>query len=255
MIIKDVKYSLQDFVIVPEVLSSIEHRGDIKVNYDNGYYPLITSPMESVISQYNYQEFEKNHIMAVIPRTTTNPINARLTLCSKVFCAFSLSEAEQYFVSTPDDIINFDNCKICIDMANGHMKKLYDIAKQIKDIYPNCQLMVGNIANPKTYAKFAEIGVDYIRCGIGVGSRCFRKNTKIKTSNGYKNIENINIGDIVYTHTLSLKPVKEKFITQYSGEIYKINNEIECTPNHKFYVINKSDKDKINNNNLKDYAY
>ena len=34
----------------------------------------------------------------------------------------------------------------------------------------------------------------------------------------------------------------------------KINN-IKCTPNHEFYVINKKDKDLISENNLNDFAY
>lgn len=171
MIIPTVKYSLQDLAIVPEDLSRIEHRGDINVQYENGYYPLITAPMESVISQYNYQEFENNHIMAVIPRTVTNPIRDRLRLATEVFCAFSLKEVEELFTFEPfpESTVIY---KICIDMANGHMKKLYDVVSKIKKIHPKYQLMVGNIANPKTYAKFAELEVDYIRCGIGGGSRC-----------------------------------------------------------------------------------
>lgn len=175
MIIRDIKYSLQDLTIVPAVLSEIEHRGDIKVNYDNGYYPLITAPMESVVSQYNYKDFEKNGIMAIIPRTSTNPLYRRLELASDVFAAFSLSEVEKIFGlhDNDTDVLNRNvHKKLCIDMANGHMKKLYHLCAFIKMTYPNVELMIGNIANPKTYEKFAAIKVDYIRCGIGGGSRC-----------------------------------------------------------------------------------
>jgi len=53
------------------------------------------------------------------------------------------------------------------------MKKLYDTAKEIKETYGDkIELMIGNIANPDTYNKYCQIGVDYIRVGIGGGSAC-----------------------------------------------------------------------------------
>jgi len=62
--------------------------------------------------------------------------------------------------------------KILVDIANGHMEKLYNLSKKFMEQYPYGELMIGNIANPKTYEKFAEIGVKYIRVGIGGGSGC-----------------------------------------------------------------------------------
>ena len=53
------------------------------------------------------------------------------------------------------------------------MFKLWEISKRIKEKYGNnIELMVGNIANPETYRKYCEIGVDWIRVGIGGGSAC-----------------------------------------------------------------------------------
>jgi isopentenyl diphosphate isomerase/L-lactate dehydrogenase-like FMN-dependent dehydrogenase len=53
------------------------------------------------------------------------------------------------------------------------MQKLWETAKLIKETWGNkVELMVGNIANPDTYRKYCEIGVDYIRVGIGGGSAC-----------------------------------------------------------------------------------
>jgi IMP dehydrogenase/GMP reductase len=62
--------------------------------------------------------------------------------------------------------------KILVDIANGHMEKLYNLSKKFMEQYPYGELMIGNIANPKTYEKFAEIGVKYVRVGIGGGSGC-----------------------------------------------------------------------------------
>jgi len=68
--------------------------------------------------------------------------------------------------------------KILVDIANGHMTKLYDLCKYfIDEIKTNHQLMIGNIANPNTYEKFVELGIDYIRVGIGGGSGCLTSAT------------------------------------------------------------------------------
>ena len=130
--------------------------------------------------------------------------------------------------------------------------------------------MTGNIANAKTYEWICKHGIykyedkngysyfdcviDYIRVGIGGGSGCFIDGTKIKTINGEKNIEDINIGDKVLTIDNTYQNVINK--TRFkSNELIKINNEITSTINHKFFVINKSDKDKVNEQNLEKYGY
>ena len=63
--------------------------------------------------------------------------------------------------------------KICIDLANGHMKELFDLVKDIKRIHgDNIIIMTGNIANPETYRDYEEAGVDYCRVSVGTGDAC-----------------------------------------------------------------------------------
>ena len=65
-----------------------------------------------------------------------------------------------------------DYSNILIDMANGHMNKLVDIVKEIKHRSPDITLMVGNVANPETFANLGLAGADYVRCSIGTGAGC-----------------------------------------------------------------------------------
>ena len=82
---------------------------------------------------------------------------------------------------------------------------------------------------------------------------CFTEDCNVVTDNGKKKIKDILTEDMVYTHDGKLQKVKKVMKKRYKGKIIKING-IECTPNHEFYVIKKSDKNKINEINIKEYA-
>lgn len=71
---------------------------------------------------------------------------------------------------------------------------------------------------------------------------CFTGDTLVMTTNGYKQIKDIQIGDNVITHTRSFKEVINVFNNGLK-DIIKIKgmgvDEIKCTPNHRFYVREK----------------
>ena len=53
---------------------------------------------------------------------------------------------------------------------------------------------------------------------------CFIGGTDIITMNGVKNIENVEVGDHVLTHTNRYRKVLKKFERIYNGDIYKIHS-------------------------------
>ena len=79
-----------------------------------------------------------------------------------------------------------------------------------------------------------------------IGPGCFVAGTKVKTENGFKNIEDIKVGEKVYsynldTNKLELKNVTNSIISQ-TLETYFItigNNTFEVTPRHELYIIDK----------------
>jgi isopentenyl diphosphate isomerase/L-lactate dehydrogenase-like FMN-dependent dehydrogenase len=156
------KFDFKDITIVPEPLSKINSRKSIKVTDDEGYLPIFVSPMDTVVDYETQDTFVNSNLRVCVPRGVTPKHN-------DTFLSMSLDEFEGY-VKYADKM----NSNILVDIANGHMERLHTLCKEfIKNRKSNkIKLMVGNIANPKTYKLFSEIGVDYVRVGIGGGSGC-----------------------------------------------------------------------------------
>lgn len=235
----DIKFDWDDISIVPSTLSDISSRSEIEIQT----LPIFTAPMDMVIDENNINYFEKNKINICLPRN----IKYNVVKNQNYFYSYGLDE----IVSIIDNDGTLPN-KVLIDIANGHMKKLYDVSKVIKEKYKNVQLMIGNIANPETYREYCKIGVDLIRVGIGGG--CFTPNSLVMTENGLKKIKDVSTGDKVITHKNRLREVIQKHTFDRNETFIKVNG-IECTKNHEFYVILKSDRQFINDTNIENYAF
>ena len=61
---------------------------------------------------------------------------------------------------------------IAIDTAHGHSKGVIDMVKRIKSMYPDLQLIAGNVATGQATRELIEAGADAIKVGIGPGSIC-----------------------------------------------------------------------------------
>lgn len=171
MILKDIKYSLDDVSIMPDIQTSISHREECDPYYDDKYLPLFTAPMSSVVDLSNYSIFSTNGITPIIPRNIT--LGRRLELMTKgVWISMSLDEFVNYFINNPESV-DLVKKNVLIDIANGHMKVLSDSINKAKTIHGSyLTIMAGNVANPETYKILSLNGADYVRVGIGNGFGC-----------------------------------------------------------------------------------
>lgn len=168
----EIKYGYDDINIVPEISSSIEHRSECKLKPF-----LFTAPMSSVVNLDNISVFIEQGVIPIIPRNI--PLFDRKFLifsqiqgASLFFIALSLEEVKKFLIDTPIESV-LNPFYICIDIANGHMQKLLNTIKKLKELYgEKIVIMSGNIANPETYKLYEEAGCDYVRCGIGGGAGC-----------------------------------------------------------------------------------
>ena len=61
---------------------------------------------------------------------------------------------------------------IVIDTAHGHSKGVLDTVKQIRDTYPELEIIAGNVATAEATRALYEAGADVVKVGIGPGSIC-----------------------------------------------------------------------------------
>ena len=244
MFIKEKKSCYDDISIVPAIKSHIEHRSNCNpflLQHDN-YLPIFTAPMSTVVNKENFALFEENHIIPILPRNFDIKTRIEYLKLGK-WAAVGLQEFEDLFLNNDWDFELYPHVNVLIDIANGHMEKLHCIIHDAKVKYKwshNFKIMAGNIANPLTYVELAKAGCDYVRVGIGGGSGCFVKGTQITMADGTKqNIEDIDNGDFVLTINGPQK-VTNTFVKNKQDTII-INNEIECTLDHKFFVVRKTD--------------
>lgn len=166
------KYSYNDIMVKPAILSTINHRSECNPFNENDMLPLFTAPMDSVVNIDNFGLFEKNGIIPILPRT--EDIKDRLSFINQgKWAAVSLDEFEQYFTKSIDTTNGSPLMHILIDIANGHVSRLYEAVRVAKGIFrDSIVVMVGNIANPETYRVCVEAHVNFVRAGIGGGQGC-----------------------------------------------------------------------------------
>lgn len=171
-------YSLDEIGLIPSEISTIEHRGDINPFVQSPFggekLPIFVAPMTCILNANNICEFSRSLVEPVLPVCCAE-VEERIQLPNgsdwQGWTAMTLDEFIHYFCGC--NMAEGPKYHILIDVANGHMEKLFKAVKDAKQEFGDrLVVMVGNIANPRTYIDCCKAGVDYVRVGIGGGAGC-----------------------------------------------------------------------------------
>jgi len=105
---------------------------------------------------------------------------------------------------------------IVVDTAHGHSEGVLKAVENIKSLYPDLQLIAGNVATAEATRDLIEAGADAVKVGIGPGSIC---TTRV--------VAGIGVPQITAIHECSQqakkygKPVIADGGIKYSGDITK----------------------------------
>ena len=171
-------YSLDEVSIIPSTFTSVKSRKDIITTYTSKL-PIFVAPMTCLVDFINFSSFEDSKVIPILPVHNINNkelFKQRLTFIQQSkWVALTLNEFEDTFCRNKWNLDKENLFNICIDTANGHLHDIYVATKYAKKSFPNLAIMVGNIANPKTYDEICKNysdSVQFIRVGIGGGSGC-----------------------------------------------------------------------------------
>lgn len=276
-IIKNDGIAFDDVLIVPtysEVRSRLEPVTKTMVGSIELDLPIISAPMDTITErdmavamsnaggmgiihrfmdpndQGQMLKSALDHVEEIASRSNADIKNALGTIGAAV----GVGNSEFERLITMIDISGHERfTTIAIDVANGFSSYTKEMIDRVRAKYgSHINIIAGNVATGEGFDFLAKAGANAVRAGIGGG--CFVPGTKVMTSCGLKPIEDIENGELVVTHTGSLKEVVNTMWFDRDEEIVSING-IECTKNHEFYVINSADADIVNDLNLHQYAF
>lgn len=135
--------------------------------------------------------------------------NNRLLVGAAVGITNDMFERVEALVDANVDVIT-------VDTAHGHSKNVLNAIKNLKEKYPDLQIIAGNVATAEATRDLIDAGVDAVKVGIGPGSIC---TTRVVTGIGVPQITAIiNCVQEARKHNI---PVIADGGIKYSGDITK----------------------------------
>jgi len=77
---------------------------------------------------------------------------------------------------------------ICVDVANGYSEHFGDFIHKVRETFPHCTIIAGNVVTADMTQELILRGADIVKVGIGPGSVC---TTRLQTGVGYPQLSAI----------------------------------------------------------------
>lgn len=175
------KLDFNQVLILPKP-TDIASRNDVDLftnkiqNIHPSTIPIIAANLDTVGTFSMAKELLSYNVMTCLHKHYTDEeyISFFKTLSNeqknKIYFSTGITESDFQKLKIVYQYSNIRN--ICLDVAHCETPYVYNHIDKIKNIIPNINLMVGNIATPDSIETFANLNVKILKCGIGSGALC-----------------------------------------------------------------------------------
>ncbi len=131
--------------------------------------PLVCSNMDTVIGEDLADLLIEQGSVPIFHRFTT--LEAQLAWVKKY--------GDRIFVSC--GILKMDETRalldagaagVCIDVAHGHSDRMFHFVEDLKNKYPDRDVIAGNVCTAMAYHDLVNAGADAVKVGVGPGAAC-----------------------------------------------------------------------------------
>ncbi len=252
------KFDFEDINLLPK-LCQVDSRSecDTSINFGGNRFklPVVPANMQSVIDEALALKLAQNGFFYILHRFDVDVVKF-ISQMKKLNLITSISiGVNQDSYALIEELIDIDMIPdyITIDIAHGHAIKMKRMLEFLKSKKIKSFLIAGNVSTKEAVSDLEEWGADAVKVGIGPG--CFISSSLVKTKTELKKLSDISEGDFVLTHKNQYKRVLQKHHYEGEQDLLKINDLPPCTENHEFYVIDKSKKNVVNEENLHNFAF
>jgi GMP reductase len=194
-ILDDVKLDYSDVLLLPKMSeyssrSEVNLERTLKFKYSTETWtgvPIMVSNMDTTGTVEMALELQKHKVITCLHKYYTyNDIPPEL---DKNYYAITSGIQENNLNNLYEIMDKIDPKFICLDVANGYMKKFINICRMIREKYPSKIIIAGNVCTSEGVMDLVMNGkVDIVKVGIGNGSCC---TTRKQTGIGYPQLSSV----------------------------------------------------------------
>ncbi|AGN01959.1 IMP dehydrogenase/GMP reductase [Salinarchaeum sp. Harcht-Bsk1] len=170
--------SYGDALLVPQ-RSPVESRSDVDLSthLTDGIEletPLLSAPMDTVTESTLAIALSEAGGFGTIHRfldAESQAAEVRAVTDAGARCGAAIGIDEDY-LARAEAVLDAGAACLVVDVAHGHLERCLDAVADLRDAFPDAEIVAGNVATKRGVRDLAAAGADAIKVGIGPGSHC-----------------------------------------------------------------------------------